>query len=69
MTPFAVSPVSPAAVRLTNTGREPENVELLRRQRDPRILEHTGGNYTPVANSLTGGRAGQRVQRSPQVVH
>ena len=41
MTPFAVSPVSPATVRLANTGREPERVELPGRKNDPRVLEHT----------------------------
>ena len=41
VTPFAVSPVGPAAVGLANTGREPECVELPGRESDPQILEHT----------------------------
>jgi hypothetical protein len=35
-----LGPVRPAAVRLADTGREPERVELPGREGDPRVLEH-----------------------------
>lgn len=39
--PFAVSPVGPAAIRLANTRHKSKRVELLGRDSDPRVLEHT----------------------------